>query len=72
MTWSREHYEAIAKILKNYWQDEQLSLSGKQAIQLQAIKQNETQCNKFANFLEGTSPRFNRDRFMNACVVKVE
>lgn len=64
MVWSKEHFEEVARVVKNNTDDIDTKLM---EIRREAV---EGLCNRFANSFEQKNPKFDTEKFMNACVVE--
>ena len=69
MELTRKRFEEIAGIIKKSFRDIEEELK-KYPPSLTTESANRIFCNNFASWLSTENPRFNKDKFMNACMVK--
>lgn len=67
---TRQHFKEIAETIKRVVReiDKKIKQDGK----IKKEELNRTICNMFADYLATTNPRFDRSRFMEACLIKEE
>lgn len=64
MVWSKEHFEEVARVVKNNTEDLDIELMEARREAVEGL------CNRFANSFEQKNPKFDKAKFMNACVVE--